>query len=144
MRRRLRSAGIIGAMFALILPELAISTAAMVLTPAVAEAQVGGVHRRTRRRTRRRTAVVVHSADQQQAAAQQQQQQAPPPDAQQQAPPPPPPDGQQMSGADQPDTSTGNVPSLTTGAEVLATLTARGPPDAARRSAAGGQRQRDG
>lgn len=74
MRNRLRSAGFLGALLALIGPELAITTATVVLTPAVAEAQVGGVHRRTRRRTRRRTAAVVHTADMNQAAAQQQQQ----------------------------------------------------------------------
>jgi hypothetical protein len=133
MKRRLRSAGVLGATLAVVVPQLVITTAAVVLTPAVAEAQAGRMHRATRRRT----AVVVHTHDQNQAAQQQQQQQ------QQQAPPPPPPDGQQMSGADQPDTSTGNVPSLTTGAEVLAALTARGPP-AAMRSTAGGQRLRDG
>ncbi len=75
MRHRLKSAGFLGALLALIGPELAITTATVVLTPAVAEAQVGGVHRRTRRRTRRRTAAVVHTADMNQAAAQQQQQQ---------------------------------------------------------------------
>ena len=73
MKLRLRSAGLLGTMFAVIAPELAITTATVVLTPAVAEAQVGGVHRRTRRRTRRRTAAVVHTADMNQAAAQQQQ-----------------------------------------------------------------------
>ncbi|MCL7986276.1 MAG: hypothetical protein M8872_13570 [marine benthic group bacterium] len=78
MRHRLKSAGFLGALLALIGPELAITTATVVLTPAVAEAQVGGVHRRTRRRTRRRTAAVVHTADMNQAAAQQQQQQQQP------------------------------------------------------------------
>ena len=75
MKHRLRSAGFLGALLALIGPELAITTATIVVTPSVVEAQVGGVHRRTRRRTRRRTAAVVHTADMNQAAAQQQQQQ---------------------------------------------------------------------
>ena len=86
MRHRLKSAGFLGALLALIGPELAITTATVVLTPAVAEAQVGGVHRRTRRRTRRRTAAVVHTADMNQAAAQQQQQQQPQADQQSQLP----------------------------------------------------------
>ena len=135
MKHRLRSAGMLGAALAVVVPQLAITTAAVVLTPTVAEAQVGRVHRATRRRT----AVVVHTHDQNQAAQQQQQQQQ-----QQAPPPPPPPDGQQMSGGDQTDTSAGAVPSLTTGADVLAALPARGPPYAARRATTGGQRQRDG
>ena len=78
MRHRLKSAGFLGALLELIGPELAITTATVVHTPAEAEAQVGGVHRRTRPRTRRRTAAVVHTADMNQAAAQQQQQQQQP------------------------------------------------------------------
>jgi hypothetical protein len=95
MRHRLKSAGFLGALLALIGPELAITTATVVLTPAVAEAQVGGVHRRTRRRTRRRTAAVVHTADMNQAAAQQQQQQQQQPQADQQSQLPRSPDAVQ-------------------------------------------------
>ena len=134
MKLRLRSAGILGTMFAVVAPPLAITTVAVVLTPTVAEAQVGRVHRATRRRT----AVVVHTHDQQQAAAQQQQQ-APPP--QQQAPPPQ--EQSQLQG--QPDvqqtpvfavqSATGEetIPALD--GEVSPVLAARAPPDPARRAA---------
>ena len=129
MKRRLKSAGILGGMLAVILPQLAITTAAVVLTPAVAEAQAGRMHRATRRRT----AVVVHTHDQQQAAAQQQQ--APPP-------PPPPPDGQQMSSATD-ATVTDRVMTPAVDQEVPAAVVARGPPDAVQSSAAV-RRQRSG
>ena len=124
MKRRLKSAGIIGGMLAVILPQLAITTAALVLTPAVAEAQAGRMHRATRRRT----AVVVHTHDQQQAAAQQQQ--APPP------PPPPAPDGQQMSAAVDATVMDGTI-TPAVDQEVPAAVVARGPPDAVRRQRSG-------
>jgi len=124
MKRRLRSAGIIGATLAVIVPQLAITTTALVLTPAVAQAQAGRMHRATRRRT----AVVVHTHDQQQAAAQQQQQ---PQQQPQQAPPPPPPDGQQMSAADHEDAPRGSMTPTSDG-EASATMIARAPPDAVR------------
>ena len=121
MKLRLKSAGMIGTMLAVIVPQLAFTTAALVLTPAVAEAQAGRMHRATRRRT----AVVVHSHDQ----AQQQQQQ------QQQAPPPPPPDGQQMSAAAD-ATVTDGAMTPAVDRELPAAVVARGPPDAVQSSAA--------
>jgi hypothetical protein len=134
MKLRLRSAGILGTMLAVVAPPLAITTVAVVLTPTVAEAQVGRVHRATRRRT----AVVVHTHDMNQAAAQQQQQ-APPP--QQQAPPP----QEQSRLQQQPDaeqTST-VVASAATAGELVqvvsgesANLEARGPPEAVHPAAA--------
>jgi len=138
MKRRLRSAGIIGTMLAVVVPQLAITTTALVLTPTVAEAQAGRMHRATRRRT----AVVVHTHDQNQ-AAQQQQQQAPPP--QQAAPPPPPPDGQQQASASASAGPGGTAAATTPTVDgaVLAIGVARSPPYAVARSGSGGW-QRDG
>ena len=140
MKRRLRSAGIIGTMLAVVVPQLAITTTALVLTPTVAEAQAGRMHRATRRRT----AVVVHTHDQNQ-AAQQQQQQAPPP--QQAAPPPPPPDGQQQASASASASAgpggTAAATTPTVDGAVLAIGVARSPPYAVARSGSGGW-QRDG
>ena len=79
MKTGFRTAGMLTATFLLLAPDIAFEPSESVpwlplqVTGATADAQVGGVHRRTRRRTRRRTAVVVHSADE--ASAQQQQQQ---------------------------------------------------------------------
>ena len=133
MKHRLRSTGMLGAALAVVVPQLAITTAAVVLTPTVAEAQVGRVHRATRRRT----AVVVHTHDQNQAAQQQQQQQ------QQQAPPPPPPDGQQQSSASADSNLKVAATDPTVDGSVLAIGVARPPPDAVQPSAGGGW-QRDG
>ena len=127
MKLRLRSAGILGTMLAVVAPPLAITTVAVVLTPTVAEAQVGRVHRATRRRT----AVVVHTHDQQQAAAQQQQQ-APPPQEQSQLQRQP--DVQQTPVfADQSATGGETTPALDGG--VSPVLAARAPPDPARGAA---------
>jgi len=127
MKRRLKSAGIIGGMLAVIVPQLAITTAALVLTPTMAEAQAGRMHRATRRRT----AVVVHTHDQQQ----QQQQQAAPAPA-------PAPDGQQMSAATD-VTDTDGVRVLAVDRGLPAAVVARGPADAAEPAAAV-RRQRSG
>jgi len=127
MKLRLRSAGIIGTMFAVVAPQLAITTAAVVLTPTAAEAQVGRVHRATRRRT----AVVVHTHDQQQAAAQQQQQ-APPPQEQSQLQRQP--DAEQTSTVVASAATSGKMIQAAPG-EVSPVLAARAPPEPARRAA---------
>lgn len=138
MRLRLRSAGLIGTMMAVIAPELAITTATVVLTPSVAEAQAGGVHRRTRRRTRRRTAAVVHTADMNQAAAQQQQQQPPPQE-------PPPEQPQQSQGPEVEPAhvvasalSTHGTKSARGNDGASTALIARAPPDPVRRTPGAG------
>ncbi len=74
MKARLRTAGLLAAIFLLLAPDISIEPSSqrpLQLTQATAEAQAGG----RRRRTRRRTAVVVgtsvHAADQQADAQQQ-------------------------------------------------------------------------
>ncbi len=74
MKARLRTAGLLAAIFLLLAPDISIEPSSprpLQLTQATAEAQVGGRRRRTRRRTAVIVGTSVHAADQQAAAQQQ-------------------------------------------------------------------------
>ncbi len=74
MRARLRTAGLLAAIFLLLAPDISIEPSSqrpLQLTQATAEAQVGGRRRRTRRRTAVIVGTSVHAKDQQAAAQQQ-------------------------------------------------------------------------
>ena len=74
MRARLRTAGLLAAIFLLLAPDISIEPSSqrpLQLTQATAEAQVGGRRRRTRRRTAVIVGTSVHAADQQADAQQQ-------------------------------------------------------------------------
>ena len=74
MKRTLRTAGMLAAIFLLLAPDISIEPTRVVplqLTRATAEAQAGGRRRRTRRRTAVIVGTSVHAADQQADAQQQ-------------------------------------------------------------------------